>query len=267
MHYLAIKPGGLYIDATFGGGGHTQGILAQGGKVLGLDQDRDAIEAFEPALASTDLTLVHTNFTNITSVARLHNWTPISGVLFDLGVSSHHLDTPERGFSFQSSGPLDMRMDQSLPMSAKDLVNTLPVDQLAHIFRVYGDIVSASQLALKVVAVRPLETTTQLANITERFTRQAFQALRIATNDELTAIEVALPQAYDLLIPNGRLVVISFHSLEDRLVKDFFKHCGGQILTDKPITADAVELAENLRAKSAKLRAIQKIWKKYISSY
>lgn len=262
MHYLSISPGKLYIDATFGGGGHSQGILNQGGRVLALDQDSDAlghVEAFQPALASKDLVLVQSNFSHLADVARSHNWQPVAGILFDLGVSSHQFDTPSRGFSFQTSGPVDMRMDNSQSTTAGDLVNTLPEGQLAHIFQVFGEIPASRLLANKIITHRPLLTTLDLARITHPWSRQAFQALRIATNDELGALEQALPQAYDLLAPGGRLVVISFHSLEDRIVKNFFKSVSGTVLTPKPIRCDSEEIRWNSRSKSAKLRVFSRL--------
>lgn len=217
--FLAVKPGHKYIDCTLGGGGHSQLIIQQGGIVLGLDQDPEALQAC-PDL--DHLTKVLSNFTHLTEVANQHGFSPVSGVLIDLGVSQHQVATGSRGFSFQIDGPLDMRMDPSLPVTAATLVNQLSVDQLTGLFKDFGEIPVAKSLAEKIIAMRPFQTTLQLAKITGKWSQQAFQALRIAVNDELGALESVLPQAYDLLEPEGRLVVISFHSLEDRIVKHHF---------------------------------------------
>lgn len=242
-HFLAIKPGGHYIDCTLGGGGHSAEIVRLGGLVLGLDQDPEAIQAC-PDLVG--LTKVQSNFIHLAEVAAAHHWQPASGILLDLGVSEHQISTPSRGFSFQESGPLDMRMDPSLPNTAATLVNQLSVNQLAGLFKNYGEIPVAKTLAAKVIAVRPLTTTNQLADISGKWSRQAFQALRIAVNDELGALEQVLSQAREILAPEGRLVIISFHSLEDRIVKHTLKNM--QSLTPKPIKGE----------KGAKLRAYVK---------
>lgn len=269
LKYLHVTPGRLYIDATIGGGGHTAGILQAGGRVLGLDQDSQALdacrqnEAFQPALASGSLILVHTNFSRLLNAAAQKGWSDVSGILLDLGVSSRQLDTTERGFSFRDSGPLDMRMDIALPVSAADLVNRLPAPQLASLFADFGDIPEAKPLARKLVSARPVNNTGQLAALAGKWARQAFQALRIAVNDELGALEAVLPQSYDLLAPGGRLVVISYHSLEDRLVKELFKAWSvagrGQMLTTRPLVPDSLEISDNPRSRSAKLRAFSKL--------
>lgn len=243
MHFLAVRPGGHYVDCTLGGGGHTAEIIKQGGLVLGLDQDPEALQAC-PDLEG--LTKVQSNFTHLTEVVEAHHWQPVMGILLDIGVSEHQINTPGRGFSFQSPGPLDMRMDPSLPVTAATLVNQLPLNELASLFRDFGEIPTAKPLAAKIIAARPLATTDQLADITGKWSRQAFQALRIAVNDELGALTEALGQAQDVLAPSGRLVVISFHSLEDRIVKNSLRNM--QTLTPKPITG----------AKNAKLRAYVK---------
>ncbi len=242
-HFLAVKPGGHYIDCTLGGGGHAAGIIRLGGLVLGLDQDPDALQAC-PDLE--DLTKVQSNFIHLAEVVSTHHWQPVSGILLDLGVSEHQINTPGRGFSFQEPGPLDMRMDPNLPNTAATLVNQLPVEQLASILRDFGEIPVAKTLAVKIIAARPLVTTDQLANITGKWSRQAFQALRIAVNDELGALEQVLSQAQEILDPEGRLVVISFHSLEDRIVKHTLINM--QSLTPKPVVGE----------KGAKLRAYVK---------
>jgi 16S rRNA (cytosine1402-N4)-methyltransferase len=259
LHYLEVKPFGKYIDATLGGGGHSQAIIHLGGDVLGLDQDLEAINAC-PDLDR--LTKVHTNFTHLKEEAVAHQFSPVDGVLFDFGVSSHQLDTAVRGFSFQKDGPLDMRMGQTA-ISAADLINQLPLPQLTNLFHDLGEIPSSRSLAEKIIANRPFETTSQLATTTGVWSRQAFQAIRIAVNDELGAIRQALPQALEILSSKGVIVAIAFHSLEDRIVKQQFIEWArkgvGEILTEKPITASTEEVEENSRAKSAKLRAFKKL--------
>lgn len=242
--YLAVQPGGHYVDCTLGGGGHAAEIIRRGGRVLGLDQDPEALTAC-PDL--TGLTKVQSNFIHLAEVVKAYNWQPVMGILLDLGVSEHQINTPSRGFSFQTSGSLDMRMDPTLINTAATLINQLTVDQLAKILRDFGEIPAAKPLAAKIVSARPLTTTDQLAAVTGRkWSRQAFQALRIAINDELGALETVLPQVREILAPGGRLVIISFHSLEDRIVKRYFKDW--QSLTPKPITGE----------KSSKLRAYVK---------
>ena len=235
-----------------GGGGHAQEIIRLGGLVLGIDQDPESLSAC-PDLDG--LTKVRSNFIHLKDVARAHGFYPCSGVLFDLGVSSHQIDTPKRGFSFQREGPLDMRMDPGLTVSALDLVNTLPVSELAHIFKVFGEIKDSGYLAKKIDANRPFHTTLDLSRLTRDHSRKAFQALRIAVNDELGSLQIALPQAVDCLKPGGRLVVISFHSLEDRIVKEFM----GSSQIEGPILPSAKDLAANPRSKSAKLRVYKKL--------
>lgn len=263
LDFLDIVPGELYVDATLGGGGHTRAILARGGKVLGLDQDPEAISQ---NIATSNLVCEQTNFTKLSEAVNKHRWQPLKGVLFDFGVSSHQLDTASRGFSFQNEGPLDMRMNPSSEYTAGTLVNQLSVNQLANIFTDFGEIPIAKSLAVKIVSQRPISTTTELAKIVDpKWTRQVFQSLRIAVNDELSAIREGLQQAADTLEEGGRIVAISFHSLEDRIVKNFFKGLQasgrGEILTPHPIIADPEEIKNNSRSKSAKLRCI-KIYEK-----
>ena len=250
-HFLAVKSGGHYVDCTLGGGGHAAEILRQGGKVLGLDQDPDAISAClalpKPlGEGGPDLILVQSNFIHLAEVVSAHHWQPVLGILLDLGVSEHQINTPGRGFSFQESGLLDMRMDPNLPNTAATLVNQLSVNQLTSLLRDFGEIPVAKLLAVKIIAARPLTTTDQLAAITGKWSRQAFQALRIAVNDELGALKEILSQAQQILAPGGRLVVISFHSLEDRIVKHTLKNMPS--LTPKPVIGE----------KGAKLRAYVK---------
>lgn len=268
---LDIVPGRKYLDATLGGGGHTQEILARGGLILALDQDEDAIsacrqsEALKPALALHQLNLVHSNFTHLDQIIVEYDWQPLWGIIFDLGISSHQIDTPERGFSFQRPGPLDMRMDRSLTHTAATIVNTFPVNQLALLLSQYGEIGPSLAVAKKIVANRPYVTTEQLKSSLShpQLIRQVFQAIRIAVNDELGAISSALPLGLDQLVTGGRIVVISFHSLEDRLVKQQFqmwqKQGRGEIITPHPVRPDGVEISQNPRSKSAKLRCFKKL--------
>lgn len=231
--FLAVKPGGHYVDCTLGGGGHTAEIIRLGGLVLGLDQDPEALQAC-PDLDG--LIKVQSNFIHLKEVVKSHSWQPVLGILIDLGVSEHQIATPSRGFSFQSQGPLDMRMDPHLSASAETLVNQLPVKQLTSLFRNYGEIPVAKILAAKIITARPLTTTDQLAKIAGKWSRQTFQALRIAVNDELGALTEVLAQAQEILAPEGRLVIISFHSLEDRIIKQTLKNM--QSLTPKPVEGE-----------------------------
>jgi len=267
---LDVKPGRKYIDATLGGGSHTAALLKMGGNILGIDQDPDSIaEALQPALASAQATRqfipVRSNFIHLAEIVKNHNWQPLWGVLFDLGVSFHQLKTPQRGFSFQSVGPLDMRMDPDLPNTAATLVNILTAKQLGLIFRQYGEEPAAMAIAKKIIDNRPINSTDGLARLLRdsHQRRRVFQALRIAVNDELTALSNSLPQAFSLLEKGGRLVVISFHSLEDNIVKENFsdweKSGQAKSLTEGPVLPAARETQENPQSKSAKLRAIIKI--------
>lgn len=287
LEYLAVKAGGKYIDATLGGGGHTRGILTNGGSVLGIDQDEEAIRHVTALLQEEarekkeTVRLVRGNFRDIDEIAKKNGFEQVAGILFDLGVSSHQLDTPERGFSFQKAGPLDMRMDRGLSVKAADLVNGLTKQELADLFFKLGEEYKSREVAQAIVAARakkPIETTEELEKIVRhalgsRFSgggketslhpaTKVFQALRIAINDELHSLQDALPKAVRLLEDQGRLVVISFHSLEDRIVKNSFKTFAseglGRIVTEKPITAREEEVAENARSRSAKLRVFER---------
>lgn len=258
-------PGGKYIDATYGNGGHTDEIIRRGGLVLGIDQD---CEVLPPALTSESFdsnpTLVHANFMFLEQVASRYGFNQVNGIIFDLGVSSIQLDRPERGFSFQTDGPLDMRMDRSTPITAADLVNNISQDELRDLLRRNADIRSAKEISRKIISHRPYSSTKTLAVLLENdhLRRQVFQALRIAVNAEILALQTVLPQAYQLLAPKGCLVVISFHSLEDRIVKNFFRKWQsqnwGKILTPKPIRPSPEEIKSNPRSKSGKLRAFKK---------
>jgi 16S rRNA (cytosine1402-N4)-methyltransferase len=269
---LHIIPGANYIDATSGGGGHTRGILEKGGQVLGIDQDPQAIDYVRQTLPHPHLTLVPGNFNSISDIATQHGFTPCQGILYDLGTSAFQLETPMRGFSFQRDEPLDMRMDPNLAVTAKDLVNALGRKELTLLFTKYAKEPKAKQIADRIVDARknyPLQTTGDLIRIIESVTggrhgklhpaTKVFQALRIAVNDELNSLETSLPQAIELLAPMGRLVVISFHEGEDRLVKEFIHQTSTLTsLTKKPIVPQASEVAANPRARSAKLRVATK---------
>ena len=289
---LNIRPDGIYLDGTAGGGGHSYEIarrLTEGGHLFALDQDPDAVREASKRLAGLPADVIHTNFTALGRVLKEHG-TGADGILLDLGVSSHELDEDERGFSFHRDAPLDMRMSQE-GRTAADLVNTLGEDELADILFRYGEEKYARSIAAAVIEARaekPIETTLELAELISRSVpakarrdkhpaRKTFQALRIAVNDELNCLGIALDEAFTTLKPHGRLVILTFHSLEDRMVKQAFAKrctgctcppsfpvcvCGqkaeGFLPHKKPITASAQELAENPRSRSAKLRCIEK---------
>jgi 16S rRNA (cytosine1402-N4)-methyltransferase len=281
---LQVKPGKRYIDGTLGGGGHTTKILELGGEVLGIDFDQDALDFNEEKFKiqsskfkiGDDLVLVKGNFKNVDSLARENGFESVDGVLFDLGVSSHHFDTAERGFSIQKEGPLDMRMDQELGVKAGDLLNVLTKGELYELFTKFGEERFAYAISNSIVSsrkVKRIETTTDLVGIINRVVpkgkesinpaTRVFQALRIAINDELNNITEALPKALALLKTNGRIVVISFHSLEDRIIKNTFKEWEengrGTIITKKPIVPSTDEIERNNRSRSSKLRVFEKV--------
>ncbi len=289
LSYLQIKPGHRYIDCNLGGGGHTEGILQADGKVLGIDLDPDAIleVAKKHGLAIThssnclaakseNLILYQGNFSDLSQITQTSHISRVSGILFDLGVSTHQLESAERGFSFNTEAPLDMRMNPTQGLNAKDLINGLYEKEIADLFWKYGEERFARPIARKIVETRkqkPIITTNQLAQIilsvrprsrsdrTHPATR-VFQALRIAVNDELSSLEKALPQALSLLQPGGRMVIISFHSLEDRIVKNFFlneqKKNSLKIITQKPVEPSEEEITTNPRSRSGKLRVAEK---------
>lgn len=285
LEFLEVKPQGKYIDATLGGGGHSEEIVKRGGLLLGLDLDPEAIQYASQRLkkiACPDLPppkIIQANFSEIAKVAIENGFTEVEGILFDLGVSSHQLETPSRGFSFNQEGILDMRMNpQGQQVTAKDLVNGLTEKELAELFWKLGEEKFAKRFARAICQERlkqPIQTTNQLAEIIlrvapkrGRFDRthpatRVFQALRIAVNDELNSLREALPATLGLLKTGGRLVILSFHSLEDGIVKRFFleKEKKGvlKILTPKPVGPKKEEIEQNPRARSAKLRAAEKI--------
>jgi 16S rRNA (cytosine1402-N4)-methyltransferase len=289
---LQARSGGRYIDATVGGGGHAAGILAASspdGRLLGLDRDPAALEVARVQLASCagQAVLVHSSFSRLAEIARIHRFVPADGVLFDLGLSSLQLADPTRGFAFMADGPLDMRFDPTQGgLTAAALVNHRSLEELAALVYRYGEERHARRIAEAIVAARPLHTTKELAATVERVVgrrgrihpaTRTFQALRIAVNDELAALEAALPQAVEMLAPGGRLAVISFHSLEDRLVKRFMRResrdciCPPEVpvcmcdhratlrlITRKPIQPTADEIAANPRSRSARLRVAER---------
>lgn len=283
LEFIDPKPGNLFIDATVGGGGHTREILKRGAKVLGIDRDPEAIEHIKHELEignlkleiGENLRLARGNFSDIGQIARENGFGKVNGIIFDLGVSSHQLDEPSRGFSFKRDGPLDMRMDPSLTLRAKDIINNFPERRLDEIFKTYGQEKLSRSIAHTACVsrqIKPIETTGELAQIVrevyaKRHVREkidpatrTFQALRIVVNSELLNLEESLPQTEELLNLGGRLVTVSFHSLEDGIVKRFFKQNRSfTVLTKKPIGPGDEEQRENPRARSAKLRAAEKV--------
>lgn len=277
---LAVRRNGQYIDCTLGGGGHTKALLDLGAQVLGIDTDNDAINYVNQELGDRieipehSLIVAKGNFVELTAIARENGFESVDGILLDLGVSSHQLDDPERGFSFKD-GPLDMRMDSSLTVKASDLINGLTEKELTELFLRFGEEPFAKKIAKVIVEKRrggQIKRTSELAELIKvnmhskqgiHPATRVFQALRIAVNDELDILRRTIPQAIELLKPQGRLVVISFHSLEDRIVKDLLnqyeKEHQVRILTSKPVVAAKGEVLQNNRARSAKLRALEKV--------
>jgi 16S rRNA (cytosine1402-N4)-methyltransferase len=295
---LNLQPGGIYVDVTFGGGGHSREILRQldeglsgpgpssPGRLFGFDQDADA-RANAQALADPRLTFVASNFRNLKRYLRLYKVEQVDGILADLGISSHQIDTPERGFSTRFDADLDMRMNQQADRTARQVVNEYSEADLHRILGMYGEITNARTAAGAIVSARsnrPLKTVNDLKNALQRYAprgkenkyfAQVFQALRIEVNEELQTLEEFLQQVPDVLKPSGRLVVLAYHSLEDRLVKNFINKgkfqgevekdlFGNEIkplraVTRKPIEATPDEIARNPRARSAKLRIAEKL--------
>lgn len=293
IHALSPHSPGRYVDATVGAGGHAWGILNAShpqGLLLGLDLDPQALEIASQRLSAFEsrVTLRQASYTTLTHQLADLGWESVDGIVIDLGVSSMQIDTPERGFSFLADGPLDMRFSPQQPTSAADLVNTLPENDLADLIYRYGEEKLSRRIARAIVQARPLHTTAELAELVLRAAggrrgrihpaTRTFQALRIAVNQELQAVEEFLPQAIQALAPGGRLAVISFHSLEDRIVKQYFRQesrdcicppdqpvctCGHKAsvldLTRHPIEATSEEASTNPRARSAKLRIVEKL--------
>jgi 16S rRNA (cytosine1402-N4)-methyltransferase len=283
---LAVRPGGIYVDATFGGGGHARAILAQmqEGRLIAFDQDEEAIMN---RIDDPRLVMVNNNFRFLRNFLKLHHASPVDGILADLGISSHQIDQPDRGFSTRFDGMLDMRMDQKKKQTAKDIVNHYSEENLANLFFAYGEIRNSRKLASRIVEARkikPVETTGALKEIANtcaergkefKYQAQIFQALRIEVNQEMDALREFLKQAMQALKPGGRLVVIAYHSLEDKLVKNFFRSGNFEgtiekdfygnvlaplkVITRKAIVPTDKEIEENSRSRSAKLRVAEKI--------
>jgi 16S rRNA (cytosine1402-N4)-methyltransferase len=285
IELLNIDPNGVYIDVTFGGGGHSRAILEKlrNGRLIAFDQDPDALNNVPE---DEKFTLVPHNFRYLKNFLRLHNAAPADGILADLGVSSHQFDVPDRGFSTRFDAQLDMRMNPSAGNSAEDILNTYSAEELQNIFTLYGELRSSYSISHAIVEARakkPIRTTGELIDIIKpilperkinKLSAMVFQALRIEVNEELEVLKEMLQQAAEVLKPGGRLVVISYHSLEDRLVKNFFRagNFEGKIekdfygnvlsplkpLSGKAIVPDENEIAENSRARSAKMRTAEK---------
>ncbi|MDR1951249.1 MAG: 16S rRNA (cytosine(1402)-N(4))-methyltransferase RsmH [Bacteroidales bacterium] len=282
---LNLQENGVYVDATFGGGGHSKKILEQlkGGRLLGFDQDEDAQKNI---LNDLRFQLIPQNFKYAKNFLQLYNALPIDGLLVDLGVSSHQFDVAERGFSFRFDAPLDLRMDVKNPQTAASIIEKYDENQLADIFYNYGELRNARRIASVIVQARAeknIKTTGELKNLLtplfpknqeNKFLSMVFQALRIEVNQELDALKILLQQSLDMLCEGGRLVVISYHSLEDRLVKNFIKtgNLNGEVVKDfygniqtpfrlitrKAIVPSDAEIAQNNRARSAKLRIAER---------
>jgi 16S rRNA (cytosine1402-N4)-methyltransferase len=281
---LQVRKGGKYIDATLGGAEHTESILSHGGMVLGIDVDEEALEYvrknLESRIKNQELILARGNFRDIDKIAHLNNFNKVKGIIFDLGVSSHQLENGKRGFSFLKGGPLDMRMDTQLGVKASDLLNILSKGELYEIFIKLGEEHRSRAISDGIVSARrvaPIQTTGDLTSVIQnalgikdeitdytkaQISKRVFQALRIVVNDELESLRIALPKTLELLESGGRVAVISFHSLEDRIVKqnfiDFEKRNMGRIITKKPIIAGKEESDRNSRSRSAKLRVFEK---------
>ena len=281
---LKIMPEGNYVDATFGGGGHSAAILntLEGGKLFAFDQDPDALANIPP---HSNFVLFQSNFRYLKNYLKLQKALPVNGILADLGISSHQIDTPERGFATRFDTRLDMRMDKAKPISAYEVVNSYEEGKLADVIFQYGELRNARQLAKLIVEKRadgPIETTGQLlatvkkvmpGQYADKFSAMLFQALRIEVNEELEVLKEFLSQTPEVLAPGGRLVIISYHSLEDRMVKNFLRsgNFEGKIEKDffgnpnvpfkvlKKVTATDAEVKQNPRARSAVMRIAEKL--------
>jgi 16S rRNA (cytosine1402-N4)-methyltransferase len=273
MQFLEPKTGGRFIDATFGAGGHTLALLERttpDGKVLAIDQDQSALFAARPIveLSGSRLILVNANFRELAAIAVEYEFTGCDGVLADIGISSMMVDDASRGFSFMREGPLDMRMDRAEQMTAAHVVNTYSEKEIADILYTYAEERRSRPIARSIVRSRPLHSTTDLVRAIERVAggprrgqihpaTRTFQALRIYVNDELKSLEAFLDASMGVVRSSGRVLVITFHSLEDRIVKQRFRNSAipGRVLTKKVVTATLDEVQRNPRARSAKLRA------------
>ena len=302
LELLCPERGGTFLDGTLGGGGHAEAVLERlpaDGRLIGIDRDMEAVAAASERLSAYGerFRAVHGNFFDMRRILSELGVSAVNGILLDLGVSSHQLDTAERGFSYREDAPLDMRMDRSAPLTARDVVNTYSFEALCRILRDYGEERFAANIAARIVKTRQtisIETTTQLAELVrgaipakyrnepQHPARRTFQAVRIEVNGELKQLARAVDDAHDELQIGGRLCIITFHSLEDRIVKQAFRRyehpctcppsapvciCGktptARVLTKKPLTAAPEELARNSRASSAKLRAIERVTHSY----
>lgn len=271
LKYLAPRPNENFIDATIGEGGHALAILEKNkpkGRVLGIDQDPEILKKIK---FHQRLVLVNDSYANLKKLVEKYKFGPVNGILFDLGMSSWHLEKSGRGFSFLRDEPLDMRYSpQANPLTAEIILNQWPEDKISRVLKEYGEERFAKRIAKAVIKERPVKTTSQLVEIIRRavpgkyrkgrihFATRVFQALRITVNDELNNLKKVLPQAIEVLAFQGRIVIISFHSLEDRIVKNFFRDLSPEklnILTKKPITSTQEEIKINPRSRSAKLRA------------
>ena len=298
LSLLAPERGGVFVDGTLGGGGHAEAVLnalPEDGRLFGIDRDDEALAAAGARLApfGERFTAIKGHFFEMKPLLAAKGVERVDGILLDLGVSSHQLDKAERGFSYKAEAPLDMRMDQTAPLDAYTVVNTWPKDELVHIFYEYGEERFSQRIAERIVSERQrhaIETTTELAalvkdaipakfrNEPQHPARRVFQAIRIAVNGELDGLSDAIDSAASLLNPGGRLAILTFHSLEDRIVKNAFRRmenpctcpksapvciCGkkptARVLTRHPLTADETEQTENTRSTCAKLRAIEKL--------
>ena len=298
LELLEPARGGIFVDGTLGGGGHAEAVLSampETGRLFGIDRDDDALKAAGARLSrfGDRFTAIKGNFFDMKTLLASRGVTAVDGVLLDLGVSSHQLDARERGFSYKAEAPLDMRMDRSAPLTARTVVNEWPEAELRRIFYAYGEEKFSAKIARRIVeqrAIAPIETTTALAELIKNAipvkfrnepqhpARRCFQAIRIAVNGELDGLNDAIQSAHDLLNVGGRLAIITFHSLEDRIVKNAFRTfenpcicpksapvciCGrkptAKVLTRHPIVASEREQTENSRSTSAKLRAIVRI--------
>ncbi len=292
IEYLQIKPGEVYVDATIGGGGHSLEILKKGGRVFGIDCDVEAVSYSQKRLANfcaklpvgkfacplNAFKIVRGNFASLSEILKTHGIVNPAGILIDLGTSLHQLKTKGRGFSFLTDEPLDMRMEAELSVTAADLVAALSENELYELFNKLGEEKYSRAIAHDLVLARrqkPIRNTKELAQIAEKVYRKyrvkshihpatkIFQALRIAVNDEINNLKLVLPQALELLAIQGRLVIISFHGLEDKIVKNFYSQAEMnnklKIITKKPIIADELEKKINPKSRSAKLRVAEKI--------